>query len=144
MVIWSLVSRGFSAAKIAEKLETTRQYVNQTRIATEAKLTSMLLEVAEMNDLQIQKVYAGKAILLGYSPVLRQKVIITYTTCHGIKIWYWHDKPEDVTDPVLLKKTRQYLLDIAKERGIIDIQTNAHPAKMADKIFSMLLPELKS
>ena len=143
--VWSLISRGFSVAKIADKLKTTRQYVNQTRLTAEAKLSSTLLEVAQVNDLQVTKLYPKQAILLGYHPALKRKAIITYTTSHGLKVWYWHDNPEEVTDTVFLNQTRQYLIDIAKERGIdIPDADKIHPAKLAHTIFCQLIPELKA
>jgi hypothetical protein len=143
--IWSLISKGFSVANIAIKLKTTRQYVNQTRLAAEAKLATTLLEVAQVNDLQVTKLYPKHAVLLGYHPGLKRKAIITYTTSHGLKVWYWHDNPQEVTDQKFLNQTRQYLIDIAKERGItIENATNIHPAKLAHMIFTQLIPELKA
>ena len=141
--IWLLLAKGLSVSNIADKMKTTRQYVNQTRLTAEAKLSNTLLEVAQVNDLQVTKLYSKQAILLGYHPGLKRKTIITYTTSHGLKIWYWHDNPEEVTDTAFLNQTRQYLLDIAKERGItIQDATNIHPAKLAHIIFSKLMPEL--
>lgn len=145
MAIWSLISKGFSVLAIADKLNTTRQYVNQTRLTAEAKLSTTLLEVARTNDLQVTRLYPKEAILLGYHPGLKRKAIITYTTNHGLKVWYWHDNPEEVTDQAFLNQTRQYLIDIAKERGIeIENASNIHPAKLAHIIFSKLIPELKA
>jgi predicted DNA-binding protein YlxM (UPF0122 family) len=145
MAIWSLLTKGLSVSDIADKLNTTRQYVNQTRLTTEAKLSTTLLEVARTNDLQVTRLYTKEAILLGYHPALRKKAIITYTTSHGLKVWYWHDNPEEVTDSTFLNQTRQYLIDIARERGI-DIEgcETIHPAKLAHIIFSKLVPELKT
>ena len=143
--VWSLISKGFSVSNIADKLKTTRQYVNQTRLTAEAKLSTTLLEVAQVNDLQVTRLYPKQAILLGYHPALKRKAIITYTTSHGLKVWYWHDNPEEVTDQAFLNQTRQYLIDIAKERGIeIENAANIHPAKLAHMIFSQLIPELKT
>jgi hypothetical protein len=143
--IWSLICAGLSVTKIAHKLNTTRQYINQTRIMAQAKLSATLLEVAQVNDLQVTKLYPKQAILLGYHPTLKLKAIITYTTSHGLKVWYWHDNPEEVTDTAFLNQTRQYLIDIAKERGIeIENASNIHPAKLAHIIFSKLIPELKA
>ena len=143
--IWSLVIKGVSIRKIAEKLKTTRQYVNQTRLTAEAKLSSTLLGIAQVNDLQVTKLYPKQAILLGYHPALQRKAIITYTTSHGLKVWYWHDNPEELTDPAFLNQTRQYLIDIAKERGIeIEDAGNIHPAKLAHAIFCQLIPELRA
>jgi hypothetical protein len=144
-LIWSLISKGLSVTKTAEKLKTTRQYVNQTRLAAQAKLSNTLLDVAAVNGLQVTNLYPQQAILLGYHPGLKKKAIITYTTSHGLRVWYWHDKPEEVTDATFLNQTRQLLMEIAQERGV---QTEGlerlHPAKLAHVIFSQLIPELKA
>jgi len=142
--VWSLILEGFSVSAIATKLKTTRQYINQTRLTAEAKLSATLLDVAGANDLQITKLYPKKAILLGYHPALKRKAIITYTTSHGIKVWYWHDNPEEITNENFLRQTRKYLLDIAKEQGIkLKETTEIHPAKLAHIIFSKLVPEVR-
>jgi len=144
MTIWSLITKGFSVSEIAAKLSTTRQYVNQTRLTAEAKLSTTLLEVARANDLQVTRLYPKEAVLLGYHPALKRKAIVTYSASHGIKVWYWHDNPEEVTNEDFLNQTRKYLLDIAKERGIeIENVAQIHPAKLAHLIFSKLVPELK-
>jgi DNA-binding CsgD family transcriptional regulator len=142
--VWSLIRKGFSVSAIATKLKTTRQYINQTRLTAEAKLSTTLLDVAGANGLQVTKLYPKMAILLGYHPALKRKAIITYTTSHGIKVWYWHDNPEEVTDTAFLNQARQYLIDIAKEQGI-DIKDTAdvHPAKLAHIVFSKMIPEVK-
>ena len=143
--VWSLIREGFSASAIATKLNTTRQYINQTRLTAEAKLSATLLDVAGANDLQLTKLYPKKAILLGYHPALKRKAIITYTTSHGIKVWYWHDNPEELTNENFLRQTRKYLLDIAKEQGIkLEDTAEVHPAKLAHIIFSKLVPEVRS
>ncbi|MGD0450040.1 MAG: hypothetical protein ABSA79_03155 [Candidatus Bathyarchaeia archaeon] len=144
-LVWSLISRGLSAATIADKLNTTRQFINQTKLATEAKLSITLLDVAQANDLQITKLYPKEGILLAYHPALKRKAILTYSTNYGIKVWYWHDNPEEVTDTAFLNQTRQYLIDIAKERGItVEDAQSIHPAKLARVIFSKLIPELST
>jgi hypothetical protein len=132
-------------ASIADKLRTTRQFVNQTKLAAEAKLSTTLLEVAQANDLQVTRLYPKEAILLGYHPALKRKAIVTYSTSHGIKVWYWHDNPEEVTNEDFLRQTREYLLDLAKERGIeVEDATEIHPARLASIIFSKLVPEVES
>ena len=143
--VWSLIHKGFSVSAIADKLSTTRQYVNQTKLTAEAKLSTTLLDVAGANDIQVTKLYPKKAILLGYHPALNRKAILTYTTSHGIKVWYWHDNPEQITNQNFLRQTRKYLLDIAKEQGIeLDATADIHPAKLAHKLFSKLVPEVRS
>jgi len=143
--VWSLISRGFSIAAIADKLNTTRQFVNQTKLVAEAKLSTTLLDVAQSNDIQITKLYPKEGILLGYHPALKRKAIITYSTNHGVKVWYWHDNPEEVTNQEFLKQTQTYLLDLAKEKGLeIPNAALIHPAKLAHEVFSKLVPEIKT
>jgi hypothetical protein len=58
-------------------------------------------------------------------------------------VWYWHDNPEEVTNQEFLRQTREYLLDLAKERGIeVEGTAEMHPAKLATMIFSKLVPEV--
>jgi len=130
---------------IADKLSTTRQYINQTRLAAEARLSTTLLDVAQANDLQVTKLYPKEGMLLGYHPALKRKAILTYSTNYGIKVWYWHDNPEEVTDQNFLTQTRRYLMDVAKERGVeIENADKIHPARLAHAIFCQLIPELKA
>jgi DNA-binding CsgD family transcriptional regulator len=143
--VWSLLSKGLSAVTIAKKLNTTRQFINQTKLSAEARLSTTLLDVAQANELQITKLYPQQGILLGYHPALKRKAILTYSTNYGIKVWYWHDNPQEVTDTTFLNQTRQYLIDIAKERGIgIPDADKIHPAKLAHLVFCQLIPELKA
>jgi hypothetical protein len=146
MAVWSLTSAGNSISAIADKLKTSRQYVNQPRLQAEAKISKALLEVAQVNELQITNLNPQNAILLGYHAGLKRKAIITYTTRHGMKVWYWHDNPEqEPIDPQFLNQTRQYLIDIANERGIeIPDADKIHPAKLAHQVFCQLIPELKT
>ena len=143
--VWSLLSKGFSVANIADKMKTTRQFVNQTKLAAEAKISTTLLEVAQTNDLQVIRLCPKEAILLGYHPSLKRKAIVTYTTKYGMKVWYWHNKPEEENlSPDFLKQTQTYLLDVAAERGIeLENAEKLHPAKLAQVIFSKLLPEVE-
>jgi hypothetical protein len=137
-----MITKGLPITTIAEKLHTTRQFINQTKLAAEARLSTTLLDVAQANDLQVTKLYPQQGILLGYHPALQRKAILTYSTNYGIKVWYWHDHPEEVTNDAFLKQTKLYLLDIAKEHGV-EIQTpeNMHPAKLAHLIFNKLMPD---
>jgi hypothetical protein len=101
--------------------------------------------VAQANELQVTKLYPKNGILIAYHPALKRKAILTYSTNFGIKVWYWHDNPEEVTDPAFLSQIKQYLLDIAKERGIeIENADNIHPSRLAHQIFSKLIPELSA
>jgi hypothetical protein len=140
--IWQMITQGLPITTIAEKLNTTRQFVNQTKISAEAKLSTTLMDIAQANDFQITKLYSQQGILLGYHPVLKRKAILTYSTNYGIKVWYWHNNAEEVTNQEFLHQTRMYLLDVAKERGLeIQDAEKLHPARLATIIFSKLMPD---
>jgi len=144
-IIWSLLRKGQSVASIAEELRTTRQFVNQTKLAAEAKLSETMLDVAQSNHIHVVKLYSREGILLGYHPGLDQRAIITYSAKHGVKVWYWFDKPEEVTDKEFLNETKTYLLEIARERKVvINDAEKMHPARLAQQVFTELIPELKS
>lgn len=143
-IVWQLTLKGHSVAAIAKKLGSTRQYVNQTRLTAEAKLSSTLLDAAQTSNLQITALHARNGILVGYHQGLKRKALVTYSSTHGIKIWYWHDHPEEVTDQEFLSQTRKYLLDLAEERDIKLNDTDMHPARLAQAIFEKLAPELQS
>jgi DNA-binding CsgD family transcriptional regulator len=143
--IWNLITRGHSTQTIADTLHTTRQFVNQTKLAAEAKLTTTLLDIAQANELQVTTIHPKQGILIGYHPALQRKAILTYTTKGGIKVWYWNDHPETVTDIQFLKQIQAYLLDLAKEQGLeVEGAEELHPAKLAHEVFCKLAPELKT
>ena len=143
--VWLLMRRGLTATAIAQKLKTTRQFVNQTKLAAEARLSATLLDVAQANHIHVIRLSPRDGILLGYHPGLKQRAIVSYSTKSGIKVWYWYDNPEEVTDQEFLSQTRAYLLDIANERDIeIKNAATMHPAKFAHALFSELIPELRT
>lgn len=139
-----MIGEGLSTAAIADRLDATRQFVNQTKLAAEARLSTTLLDVAQANDIQVTKVYPKEGLLLGYHPGIGRRAILTYSTRHGIKVWYWHDDPDQVTNQEFLKQTRAYLLDIASERHIdVKDAKSMHPGRLAHVLFSELIPELR-
>jgi len=144
-LVWSLVCKGLPVIAIAGTLKTTRQFVNQTKLAAEAKLSATLLDVAQANHIHVTRLDSKEGVLLGYHPGLKRRAIITYSVKHGIKVWYWYDKPEEVTDREFLNQTRAYLLDIASERGVkVEGAKTMHPAKLAHLLFSELIPEVEA
>jgi len=97
-----------------------------------------------VNDLQVIRVLPKAGLLVGFHPALNKKAVVTYSSTYGVKMWFWHDNPEEVTNQEFLNQTRKYLLDIVSERGIeVENAENLHPAKLAHEIFSQLAPELK-
>jgi hypothetical protein len=144
-IVWSLLKKGHSVVDIAEKLKTTRQFVNQTKLAAEARLSGALMDAAQANQIQVTRSYPNLGVLLGYHPGLKRRAIVTYSARLGIKVWYWFDNPEEVTDKEFLSQTRAYLLELADERGLeVKGADEIHPAVLAQLVFTELIPELKA
>ena len=145
-IAWALSQRGIPPSEIAERTKNTRQYVHQTLKIAETKVSKALLEVARSGSLQILKMQPEQGIMVGYQPMLNRNVVVTFTTKNGVKVWYWHDKPEKVTDEKLLRETREYLFNEAEERGIrlTPEEKNMHPARLAQTLFTRLLGEIVS
>ena len=144
--VWSLLNKGLSMSQVADELKTSPQYVHQTRRNAEAKLTRALTEAAEAGSIQVNRIRASEGLLWGYHPGLQLDAVVSYTTKDGVKIWYWYDNPEEVTDETFLQETKQYLLNLAEERHISlsDEEKQLHPGKLANHIFRELLPVVKS
>ena len=144
-VVWSMINNGLSTSEVAERLNSTIQYVYQTKRNAEAKLSRALMEAAESNSIKIRRLSVDKGILLGYHPGLNLEAVVTYTSQKGIKVWYWYEDPEEVTDDAFLSETREYLLSLADERhlDITEKQRGEHPARLANMIFSRLIPEVR-
>jgi hypothetical protein len=142
--IWGMLRLGLSANDIAERLESSRQYVHQVSLIAEAKISKTLLAVAQTAQLQIRRMDAPNGILLAYDPARQAQVIITYTTKNGVRIWDWHSRIEDIQDVSHMAEVRAYLLNEAEERGLplTAKEKELHPAKLAQLIFSRLVPGL--
>ena len=135
---------GLSPLQIAEKLRTSRQYVHQVTLAAEAKIGKTLMEVAQASHLQVKRMDGSNGVLLAFDPALRSDVIITYTNRNGVRIWHWYDRIEDIKDQSYVEEVREYLLNETLERGIklTSEEMRLHPAKLAQLIFSRLIPGL--
>jgi len=135
------LNEGFSTSEVAERLKTSLQYVHQTKRAAEAKLLMALMDAAKASNIQIKEVLPEAGLLWGYNPGIKQDAIITYTTKHGIKVWYWYDKPEEIKDDEFLRETKDYLISLAEERRIElkEEEKEMHPAKLATVIFDKLV-----
>jgi len=105
-----------------------------------------LIDAARASNIQMKGVLPEADILWGYNPGIKREAIITYTTKHGIKVWYWYDKPEEIDDDEFLKETRDYLISLTEERclELTQEEKDLHPAKLANLIFSRLVPGAKT
>ena len=141
--IWSMLGSGLSVSEVAAKLKKTFQYINQTKQTAEAKLSDALIRVGETSNLQIKRVLPKEGILWGFHPGLGLDAFVTYTSKHGMRVWYWYDDPDELSDERFLLETKMYLLNLADERRIQldESEKQLHPALLAKRVFGRLIPE---
>jgi hypothetical protein len=141
--VWSMLGSGLTVSEVAEKLKKTFQYINQTKLTAEARLSDALIRVGETNNLQIKRVLPREGVLWGYHPGLGLDAFVTYTSRHGMRVWYWYDDPREVTDERFLLEAKMYLLNLAEERQVPldESEKQLHPALLAKLIFSKFIPE---
>lgn len=143
--VLELVGEGLSYSEVARKLAVSKQHIQQTyRLAT-SMILSGLMDVARANQVEVRKIDPAKGVLWGYSPWLKNQVFITFTPKRGVRVWNWVEKPDEVRDRALLDDAKTYLLEQADSTGIaVTSQEKAlHPAKLAQLIFSRLMPEAR-
>ena len=141
--IWSMLGSGLTVSEVAVKLKKTFQYINQTKQTAEAKLSDALIRIGETSNLQIKRVLPKEGILWGYHPGLGLDTFVTYTSKHGMRVWYWYDDPDAITDERFLLETKMYLLNLTDERRIQldETEKHLHPALLAKHVFGRLIPE---
>ncbi len=143
--VLELVGGGLTFSEVARRLDVTKQHIQQTfRLATSVVLSG-LMDVARANQVEVRKVDPVKGILWGYSPWLKADVFVTFIPKRGVRVWNWVEKPDEVRDRALLEDARSYLMDHAEHAGIALTaqEKGLHPARLAQVVFSRIVPETK-
>ena len=141
--IWRLRRDGLPQFRIAERLGVTRQAVHNVIGVIDEKVSGALQNAARINKVEVQYMDPVKGIPLGYSPEVRDRLIITFSARHGIQTWYRHTG--QCAGCSLEEKCRRMLLEEAEERSITltEDEKGQPPAKLAHKVFSRVIPGLE-
>ena len=142
--IWTFRRDGLPQFKIAKKLGVTRQAVHNVIGLIDRKVSRALKDASSLNRIQIQYLDPVKGVLLGYSPEIKDQVIISFSVKHGIQMWHKHSGQCGTCE--LKNDCRRMLLDEAEERGVelTEEEKSQPPAKLAHTIFSSIIEELES
>lgn len=140
--IWSLRLKGLSKAEIGRRLGVTRQAIYDAEGVMLGKVESALIHAAESNMVEPRYVDSAKGIILGYSPANQQKVIITFSPSNGVQTW--HYQRPNCDECKWVSRCRNRLVMEAEERDIqlTTEERQLSPSKLANRIFSALIPEL--
>ncbi len=118
---------------IANRLGISRQAVSRALLLMDEKMEATLREMANANQIEIEKIDAERGILLGRSIPFQTAAIIFVSEKYGIQVWYEHDG--DCGTCQRYTECIELLWDYATELGI-RIEKTADPTKMAEELFT--------
>ncbi len=122
-------------------MNVTRQTVNKAFNAVDSRVSRALLEAAQVNRIEINRVDTEKGFLLGRSPSLGMEALVTFSERNGIQVWYRGEG--DCSDCSWLSSCKQKLLIEAEERGIQlpEEAEDVEPSKLAEALFKKIMEE---
>ena len=138
---WGLRRSGLTQAEISREMNVTRQTVNKAFNAVDSRVSRALLEAAQVNRIEINRVDTEKGFLLGRSPSLGMEALVTFSERNGIQVWYRGEG--DCSDCSWLSSCKQKLLIEAEERGIQlpEEAEDVEPSKLAEALFKKIMEE---
>jgi hypothetical protein len=129
---WALRRSGVPNIGIANRFGISRQTVSRALLLMDEKIETTLSEMAQANQIAIEKINAGRGILIGRSIPFQTAAIIFVSEKHGMQVWYEHDG--DCGSCQRYTECIELLWDYANELGI-RIEKTADPTKMAEELF---------
>ncbi|MFA5266929.1 MAG: hypothetical protein WC379_03080 [Methanoregula sp.] len=129
---WKMRRNGSSNITIANLLGISRQAVSRALLVMDEKIESTLREMAQANQIAIEKINAERGVLIGRSIPFQTAAIIFVSEKHGMQVWYEHDG--DCGACQRYTECIELLWDYATELGI-RIEKTADPTKMAEELF---------
>ena len=136
-LFWRLRILGLSIIEIAKKFNISRQAVHKCLRSADAKIYNALTSVARANRVMIKKVDVRNGFLIGWSPIFKTEVFITYSFKNGVQVWFKHEG--DCKNCSLRDECRSIILSEAKERNITLSNINEEPTKLAEEFFNKLI-----
>jgi hypothetical protein len=130
---WAQRRSGVPNITIANRLGISRQAVSRALLLMDEKIAATLREMANANQISIEKINAGQGVLLGRSIPFQTAAIIFVSEKHGMQVWYEHDG--DCGNCQRYTECLELLWDYATELGI-GIEKTADPTKMAEELFT--------
>ncbi|PKL68042.1 MAG: hypothetical protein CVV30_11910 [Methanomicrobiales archaeon HGW-Methanomicrobiales-1] len=129
---WKMRRSGTPNITIANLLGISRQAVSKALLVMDDKIEAALREMANANQIAIEKINAEQGILLGRSVPFQTPAIIFVSDKHGMQVWYEHNG--DCGTCQRYTECIELLWDYATELNI-RIEKTADPTKMAEELF---------
>ena len=132
---WTMRRSGVPNIGIANQLGISRQAVSRALLMMDQRIESVLREMANANQIAIEKINPERGVLIGTSIPFGTAAIIFVSKKHGVQVWYEHDG--DCGNCQRYTECIELLWDYAQELGI-RIKKTADPTEMAEELFGNL------
>jgi len=129
---WTMRRSGSPNITIANTLGISRQAVSRALLLMDEKVESALREMAQANQITVDKINKEQGILIGRSIPFQTAAVIFVSAQHGVQVWYEHDG--DCGSCQRYTECIELLWDYATVLGI-KIKKTADPTKMAEELF---------
>ena len=129
---WKMRRSGTPNITIANLLGISRQAVSKALLVMDEKIALALREMAQANQIAIEKINEERGILLGRSIPFQTAAIVFVSEKHGMQVWYEHDG--DCGTCQRYTECIELLWDYANELGL-KIEKTADPTTMAEELF---------
>ena len=132
---WKLRRDGLPNINIARSFNISRQAVSRALISMDKRIEDTLLEMAQANQIEVDKLNAERGILFGHSVPFDANAIIFVSEKHGVQVWYEHEG--DCNACARYTQCIELLWDIAGEMKV-KLERTDNPTKLADELFGKL------
>lgn len=129
---WAMRRSGVANITIANRLGISRQAVSRALLLMDEKVEAALREMANANQIAVEKINTERGILIGRSIPFQTAAIIFVSETHGVQVWYEHEG--DCGTCQRYTECTELLWDYATELGI-RIEKTADPTKIAEELF---------
>ncbi|HOB43782.1 MAG TPA: hypothetical protein PKH75_11430 [Bacillota bacterium] len=134
-VFWKLRRGGLVNIQIADRFRISRQAVSKALLAMDRKVEETLLEMAQANQIEVERLNAEIGVLFGRSVPFNAAAIVFVSADHGVQVWYEHEG--DCGACPRYARCIELLWGYADELGIT-LEKTDDPTRLADELFTKL------
>ncbi|HEY9247212.1 MAG TPA: hypothetical protein VIO11_10235 [Candidatus Methanoperedens sp.] len=132
---WKLRRSGLLNVNIARSFNISKQAVSRALLTMDERIEKTLLEMAQANQIEVERVNAKRGILFGHSVPLNTSAIIFVSEKQGMQVWYEHEG--NCGACMRYAQCIELLWDFADEMRI-KLERTDDPTKLAEELFEKL------
>jgi len=132
---WRLRRSGLQNVHIADRFRISRQAVSKALLAMDRKVEETLVEMAQANQIEVERLNAGVGVLFGRSVPFDAAAIVFVSADYGVQVWYEHEG--DCGACPRYTRCIELLWGYADELGIA-LEKTDDPTRLANELFAKL------